>query len=70
MHSTNNALLTVFFAKLVIQKWNFMYRTIEDFLTDWNYEAESTLKLFKNINSIVNLEKYFQIINIIYTKRP
>ena len=28
-----------------------MYRTIEDFLTDWGYESESTLKLFKNISN-------------------
>jgi uncharacterized damage-inducible protein DinB len=28
-----------------------MYRTIEDFITDWGYESESTLKLFKNISN-------------------
>ena len=28
-----------------------MYRKIEDFITDWGYESESTLKLFKNISN-------------------
>ena len=28
-----------------------MYRTIEDFITDWGYESESTLRLFKNIDN-------------------
>lgn len=28
-----------------------MYRKIEDFITDWKYESESTLKVFKNINN-------------------
>lgn len=28
-----------------------MYRTIEDFITDWGYESESTLKLFRNISN-------------------
>jgi uncharacterized damage-inducible protein DinB len=27
-----------------------MYRKISDFLEDWKYESESTLKLFKNIS--------------------
>jgi uncharacterized damage-inducible protein DinB len=26
-----------------------MYRTIQDFLTDWNQENDSTLKVFKNL---------------------
>ena len=26
-----------------------MYRTIQDFLTDWTQESESTLKMFKNL---------------------
>ncbi len=26
-----------------------MYRTLEDFYTDWNYESQSTLNLFKNL---------------------
>ncbi len=26
-----------------------MYRTIEDFITDWAYESGSTLNVFKNI---------------------
>ena len=26
-----------------------MYRSIEDFLEDWKYESESTLKVFKNL---------------------
>lgn len=26
-----------------------MYRTIEDFLTDWKHESQSTLNLFKNL---------------------
>lgn len=26
-----------------------MYATINDFLTDWNYESQSTLDLFKNL---------------------
>lgn len=26
-----------------------MYRTIEDFLTDWGHESQSTLNLFKNL---------------------
>jgi uncharacterized damage-inducible protein DinB len=28
-----------------------MYRTISDFITDWKYEEESTLKVFRNINN-------------------
>lgn len=28
-----------------------MYRKIEDFLTDWAYESESTIKVFKNISN-------------------
>lgn len=28
-----------------------MYRTIDDFITDWGYESESTLKLFRNISN-------------------
>ena len=28
-----------------------MYRTIEDFTTDWGYESESTLNVFKNISN-------------------
>jgi uncharacterized damage-inducible protein DinB len=28
-----------------------MYRKTEDFLTDWAYEKESTLKVFKNISN-------------------
>ena len=28
-----------------------MYRQIEDFITSWNHESESTLKLFRNINN-------------------
>jgi hypothetical protein len=28
-----------------------MYRTINDFITDWNYESESTLKVLKNITN-------------------
>jgi uncharacterized damage-inducible protein DinB len=27
-----------------------MYRTTEDFITDWKYEAESTISVFKNIS--------------------
>jgi uncharacterized damage-inducible protein DinB len=27
-----------------------MYRTVEDFIKEWAYEAESTLKVFKNIS--------------------
>jgi uncharacterized damage-inducible protein DinB len=27
-----------------------MYRTIQDFLTDWNQENDSTLKVFKNLS--------------------
>ena len=27
-----------------------MYRHISDFLTDWSYESETTLKLFHNLN--------------------
>jgi uncharacterized damage-inducible protein DinB len=30
-----------------------MYRTIEDFITDWKYEAESTINVFKNISDNV-----------------
>jgi uncharacterized damage-inducible protein DinB len=30
-----------------------MYRKIEDFLTDWKYESESTLSVFTNINNDV-----------------
>jgi uncharacterized damage-inducible protein DinB len=30
-----------------------MYRTIEDFITDWKYESESTLNVFRNINNDV-----------------
>jgi uncharacterized damage-inducible protein DinB len=30
-----------------------MYRKIEDFLTDWAYESESTIKVFKNITDAV-----------------
>lgn len=30
-----------------------MYRQIEDFLTEWKYESNSTIKLFKNINNSV-----------------
>ena len=26
-----------------------MYRVLEDFLTDWKYESQSTLSLFKNL---------------------
>lgn len=26
-----------------------MYRTIQDFIDDWKYESEATLKLFKNL---------------------
>ena len=26
-----------------------MYRTIEDFINDWNYESEATLKVFGNV---------------------
>lgn len=28
-----------------------MYRKIEDFVTDWGYESEGTLNLFKNISN-------------------
>ncbi len=28
-----------------------MYRKIEDFITDWTYESEGTLNLFKNISN-------------------
>jgi len=28
-----------------------MYRTIKDFISDWKYESESTLKVFKNITN-------------------
>ena len=28
-----------------------MYLKLEDFLTDWKYESESTLKLFRNISN-------------------
>ncbi|MGQ0828072.1 MAG: DinB family protein [Bacteroidota bacterium] len=28
-----------------------MYRKIEDFITEWGYESESTLKVFKNITN-------------------
>ncbi len=28
-----------------------MYRKIEDFITDWGYESESTLKMLKNIST-------------------
>lgn len=28
-----------------------MYRKIEDFISEWNYESESTLKVFKNISN-------------------
>jgi len=28
-----------------------MYRKTDDFINEWNYESESTLKLFKNITS-------------------
>ena len=28
-----------------------MYRTIDDFLSDWKYESEATLKVFKNITN-------------------
>ncbi|MCW3086017.1 MAG: hypothetical protein JWP12_3383 [Bacteroidetes bacterium] len=28
-----------------------MYRKIEDFITDWSYESESTLKMLKNIST-------------------
>ena len=28
-----------------------MYRKIEDFITDWGYESEGTINLFKNINN-------------------
>lgn len=28
-----------------------MYRKIEDFITDWGYESEGTLNLFKNITN-------------------
>ena len=28
-----------------------MYRKIEDFITDWSYESDSTLKMFKNISN-------------------
>jgi uncharacterized damage-inducible protein DinB len=32
-----------------------MYRKTEDFLTDWAYESESTIKIFKNItNEVLN----------------
>ena len=27
-----------------------MYRTVQDFLTDWNYENDSTLKIYKNLS--------------------
>jgi uncharacterized damage-inducible protein DinB len=27
-----------------------MYRAIQDFLNDWSYESEATLKVFKNLN--------------------
>jgi len=30
-----------------------MYRKIEDFITDWSYESESTLKALRNISSDV-----------------
>ncbi len=29
-----------------------MYRLVEDFLTDWNYESEITLKLLSNLDDI------------------
>lgn len=35
-----------------------MYRTINDFLTDWKYESESTLKTFKILTD-ESLTKYF-----------
>jgi uncharacterized damage-inducible protein DinB len=28
-----------------------MYRKIEDFITEWGYESESTIKVFKNITN-------------------
>lgn len=28
-----------------------MYRTIDDFIREWKYESESTLKVFKNISN-------------------
>ncbi|HEY0031144.1 MAG TPA: DinB family protein [Bacteroidia bacterium] len=28
-----------------------MYREIDDFITDWNYESESTLTVFRNIST-------------------
>src|SRR4051812_4738448 len=28
-----------------------MYRKIEDFISDWGYESESTLKVFRNISN-------------------
>jgi uncharacterized damage-inducible protein DinB len=31
------------------KKINFMYRKVEDFLTDWKYESEQTLGYFRNI---------------------
>lgn len=28
-----------------------MYRTIQDFLSDWKYESDATLKIFKNLSN-------------------
>lgn len=38
-----------------------MYRSLNDFLTDWNYESQSTLDLFKNLtdeslNKVVHVD--------------
>ncbi len=29
-----------------------MYRNLEDFITDWTYESESTLKVFNNLTDV------------------
>ncbi|MDF2436131.1 MAG: hypothetical protein K0Q95_507 [Bacteroidota bacterium] len=34
-----------------------MYRKIEDFLTDWKYESDSTLSVFGNINNDILSKK-------------